>query len=218
MQSDNLLAASESRDWNELRALWMHAHGQGYVGFTFEMPEDASKGLPEVWIKLKGADWLERLDDVNPESQQGFVAMWFDASMNDAFGEAFAPAIEDAGFKPMRVDRHEYEGKIDDEVIAQIRRSRFVVVDLTSAIKDNEAIVRGSVYYEAGFAGGLGLPVIWTAAKDMPEAHFDVRQFNILQWDRDNLPDLRTRLARRISAVVGDGPHGYRPPEEDKED
>ena len=36
--------------------------------------------------------------------------------------------------------------------------------------------VRGGVYYEAGFAQGIGIPVIWTVAKDsLDDVHFDTR-------------------------------------------
>ena len=40
----------------------------------------------------------------------------------------------------------------------QIRKSKFLIADFTGQ--------RGGVYYEAGFAYGLGLPVIWTCRKD----------------------------------------------------
>jgi hypothetical protein len=46
--------------------------------------------------------------------------------------------------------------------IAQIRRSKFLIADFTCGqTKDHgEHIVRGSVYFEAGFAAGLNLPII----------------------------------------------------------
>ena len=54
--------------------------------------------------------------------------------------------------------------KIDDEIIGEIRRSRFLVADFTHGDKG----ARGSVYYEAGFAYGLGLPV----GSILPEGHY----------------------------------------------
>lgn len=65
--------------------------------------------------------------------------------------------------------------------------------------------MRGGVYYEAGFAGGLGIPVIWTVAKDsLDDVHFDTRQYNHIVWDAPET--LRKLLAARIGAVIGDGP------------
>ena len=65
--------------------------------------------------------------------------------------------IEDAGYEAVRIDEKEHTNKIDDEIIAEIRRSRFVVADFTQG-KDG---ARGGVYYEAGFAHGLGIEVIF---------------------------------------------------------
>jgi len=153
-------------------------------------------------ITVKGYQRLEELKKANPNSDQAFVAMWFDDSMSDAWENGFEPAIVDAGYKPLRIDRKEHINKIDDEIIAEIRRSRFLVADFTS----EKEKPRGGVYYEAGFAHGLNIPVIYTCREDcLEDVHFDTRQFNHLTWNTPE--DLRTDLAKRISAVLGDGPH-----------
>ena len=81
-------------------------------------------------------------------SQNGFIAMWFDPAMNAARLEGLEPAIRDAGYNPVVVSGVEHINKIDDEIVSQIRKSRFLVADLTGH--------RGGVYFEAGFALGLG--------------------------------------------------------------
>ena len=86
------------------------------------------------------------------DSSQCFVAMWFDPSMNSAYEEGIKKAVEECGYTPLRIDKKPDVNKIDDEIIAEIRRSRFVVADFTH---DKEKGVRGGVYYEAGFAYGL---------------------------------------------------------------
>jgi nucleoside 2-deoxyribosyltransferase len=102
-------------------------------------------------------------------SIQGFVAMWFTFSMEDVYEKGFSPAIRDSGYQPMRIDRKEHVNKIDDEIIAEIRRSRFLVADFTS--EPNQP--RGGVYFEAGFALGLNIPVIWTCREDLVgQLHF----------------------------------------------
>ena len=87
----------------------------------------------------------------NVNTSQGFVAMWFDDSMTEAYEKGIQPAIEDAGYKAMRIDQKEHANKIDDEIIAEIRRSRFIVADFSHGGDG----ARGGVYYEAGFAHGL---------------------------------------------------------------
>jgi len=145
-------------------------------------------------------DGLIQLDDLKSEttaSSQGFVAMWFDDSLNEAFSNGFELGILQAGYNAVRVDQVEHINRIDDEIIAQIKASKFVVADFTGH--------RGGVYFEAGYALGLNIPVFWTCRKDhMDELHFDIRQFNCIDWD--SLENLAGRLSKRIEAVVGLGP------------
>ena len=127
--------------------------------------------------------------------------MWFDDSMTDALDNGFELAIMDAGYKPFRIDRKEHINKIDDEIIAEIRRSRFLVADFTHG-KDG---ARGGVYYEAGFARGLGLPVIFACREDVLDTlHFDTNHYNHIVWT--DPVDLRGKLKNRILAVIGQGP------------
>jgi nucleoside 2-deoxyribosyltransferase len=126
--------------------------------------------------------------------------MWFDPTMLDPWTKAIEPAISEAGYRPDRIDRIHHNNKIDDEIIAMIRKSRFVVADLTGN--------RGGVYFEAGFAIGLGTPVVWTVRSDhLPHVHFDNRQYNFVLWDLADLPNFKTQLKNRIEATIGQGPH-----------
>lgn len=131
-------------------------------------------------------------------STQGFVAMWFSDEMTVAWEMGFYPAIDKAGYTPRRIDKKEHVNKICDEIIAEIRRSRFVVADFTGQ--------RDGVYYEAGYASGQGIPVIWTCRKDeLSKLHFDIRQYNCIDWTTPE--ELARRLEVRIEAVIGEGPH-----------
>ncbi len=137
----------------------------------------------------------------NVDSSQAFVAMWFDESTNEAYEEGIKPAIEKAGYKPLRIDQKPDVNKIHDEIIAEIRRSRFLVADFTQGAGG----ARGGVYFEAGFAHGLGLPVIYTCDKDtVKKLHFDTRQYAHIVWETPQ--DLCQRLQNRILARVGEGP------------
>jgi nucleoside 2-deoxyribosyltransferase len=138
----------------------------------------------------------------NAESPIGFCAMWFDDEVLPLWEMAIEPGIDAAGYEPLRLDRHEHNNRIDDEIIASIRRARFLVTDLTKH--------RPGVYFEAGLAMGLGLPVIWMVRDDELNAtHFDNRQFNFIVWTPDKLEEAKARLSNRIEATIGKGP---RPP------
>lgn len=127
-------------------------------------------------------------------SKRAFVAMWFDDGMQPVWGDAIKPAIIDAGYEPTRVDEIPHNERIDDTIIAEIRKARFVVADFTGQ--------RGGVYFEAGFGRGLGLPVIWTCRRDeVDDIHFDTRQYNFILWETTD--ELRKSLRARIEATMG---------------
>ena len=144
---------------------------------------------------------------INVDSSQAFVAMWFDPSLTEADEKGIKPAVVESGYIPLRIDQKEHINKIDDELIAEIRRSRFLVADFTQGPDG----ARGGVYYEAGFARGLDLPVIFTCKKDsLKDLHFDTEHYNHIVWT--NEAELREKLRNRILAAIGEGPGLYTTP------
>ncbi len=180
---------------------WIQHRVNGIQHRVKERAESSEDTLHELMLRPPGYARLAELDGINSGSNQAFVAMWFDESMRDAYDKGIGPAIQEAGYEPLRVDRKEHINKIDDEIIAEIRRSRFLVADFTQG----DAGARGGVYYEAGFAHGLNVPVIFTCRTDaIDKVHFDTRQYNHITWC--NAEELKERLTKRISATLGDGP------------
>lgn len=154
----------------------------------------------DIQVTPKGYEYLESLNYRHQDSQIGFCAMWFDESVKPIWSNSIEPAIKNAGYAPKRIDTHHHNNRIDDEIIAMLRRSKFVVADFTGQ--------RGGVYFEAGFALGLGLQVIWTCKKselDEKKIHFDTRQYNFVTWDEDKLDDFKIALQNRIEATIGRG-------------
>ena len=151
-------------------------------------------------ISPEGWAYIDSLNKINPESQIGFVAMRFHKETEALWTEAIKPGIENAGYEPKRMDRHEHNNRIDDEMIAMIRRSKFLVADFTEQ--------RQNVYFEAGLALGLGLHVIWVCRKDEVEenkVHFDTRQYPFIRWEEGKLDDLKKALQYRIERTFGHG-------------
>ncbi len=188
------------RQTQEMRFYFNHLEEQDLIAVDSPHPNTFDSNA-RYRLTVKGYARLEELRHTFSSSSQCFVAMWFDNSMQQARNEGILPAIRGAGYEPVVIDQKEHINKIDDEIIAEIRRSRFVVADFTHGEKG----ARGGVYYEAGFAFGLGIPVIFTCRQDVVEnIHFDTRQYNHIVWDSPE--DLRGKLEKRISAVIGDGP------------
>ena len=117
----------------------------------FAKEDQLIAGSEILHLTFKAWTYIEDRRARQVSSVQGFVAMWFSPLMEVVYEKGFALAIRGSGYQPMRIDRKEHINKIDDEIIAEIRRSRFLVADFTS--EPNQP--RGGVYFEAGFALGL---------------------------------------------------------------
>lgn len=152
-----------------------------------------------VTITPAGFLYIEDMQK-NSNSNLGFCAMWFDEEVKPVWENAIEPAIKQAGYDPKRIDAHPHNGVIVDEIISLIRRSKFIISDLTGS--------RGGVYFEAGFAKGLGLEVIFTCRKDHLEnnlLHFDVRHYNFLTWETEKYDEFKKNLTLRIEGTLGRG-------------
>ncbi len=191
-----MLAWSESVRMEELEYLL------DFLASAFWLREEDGGATCRCYsLTVRGYGYLSEIDHAIPNSAQAFVAMWFHDSMDPVWSEGIRPAITAAGYEPVRIDQRDHLNKIDDQIITEIRRSQFLVADFTHG----EHGARGGVYYEAGFAHGLKLPVIFTCRTDaLDKVHFDTRQYPHIVWQSPD--ELRERLSRRISAVLGDGP------------
>ncbi|MBC6415611.1 MAG: hypothetical protein GDA46_04385 [Bdellovibrionales bacterium] len=147
------------------------------------------------------AQGFEKIDQLsqNNYSRKVFIAMWFDDSMN-ALKDSMKKAIKNLGYEPSRIDDKEHLNKIDDEILLEIKKSRFVICDLTS----EKEKPRGSVYFEAGYAMGKDIPIIWTCNKSLEkERAFDIQNYNCLFWEKDNLDNFIKKLEHRIEQTIG---------------
>jgi len=153
------------------------AAGMFYNKSPMPPPVSVPSG-PQYTVTMDGWNRIEELRTSGRSLTQCFVAMAFRKDTDSIWGNVIEPAIKEAGYKPLRIDREHHVNRIDDEIIAQIRRSRFMVADFT--------LQRGGVYFESGMMHGLGRKVIWMCHEDEIKSqeglHFDIRQFNFLTY------------------------------------
>ncbi len=148
-----------------------------------------------LMLTLKGWERVQKLKEQSPYSRQVFVAFHFDPNdvMKGIYDSAIAPAVSECGLFPYVTLDDDHGNSITDIIIAGIRKSRFVIADVTNASQN--------VYYEAGFAYGLGIPVILTCREDSAEndMKFDTSHIKHILWKDGE--DLRKRLINRIVAM-----------------
>ena len=169
---------------------------QGLLRHTDEQSRTADDMAENVEITTNGWRYLAEHARLSVFSDQAFVAMSFSEAMRPVWETGIRPAIERARYEAYRVDMDPHVDRIDAKIITEIKNSRFVVADVTEQ--------KHGVYFEAGYALGINIPVIWSVKKDeLPLVHFDTRQFYHIVWE--SIDDLAERLYYMISAVVSLG-------------
>jgi hypothetical protein len=186
-----LIPFAFAKNWEEVFQFVRYLKAEGWLEGDLLADYSAS-----VWLTPAGFEELEGRRRSNLDSDRAFVAMWFpeDKSLDRAWLEGIKPGIEAAGYHPIRIDLEQHNDDINDRVKSEIRRARFLVADCTGN--------RNGVYFEAGFAMGLGLPVVWLCRKDhFGQAHFDTKHYNHLVWE---VPaQIRESLELRIAGSIG---------------
>ncbi|HVN02465.1 MAG TPA: hypothetical protein VMT68_19855 [Caulobacteraceae bacterium] len=161
---------------------------------------DLEAGDDALSVALTLAGWARHaeLQEHPTANRRAFMAMKFDEPvLVEVFTRCFQPAAARAGFTLRTALHDQPAGQIDDQMRVSMRTARFVVADLT----------HGSFgpYWEAGFAEGLGRPVIYTCRKadwDQQRTHFDTNHLVTVVWDPADLADAQQRLVATIRATL----------------
>lgn len=148
----------------------------------FARPLTMGGGYDDVNLSLEGWKIYETEKRGMVAGNYGFIAMQFNDSELETFvQDVVKPTVEKTGFSLVDVRDVARAGIIDNIIRNQIRAARFVIADLTH---DNNG-----AYWEAGYAEGLGKPVIYICEKakfEEKRTHFDTNHCTTVLWSRDN--------------------------------
>jgi len=151
-----------------------------------------------IVITYKGWEFYDNLKRGAINSRKAFMAMPFgDERLDNIFNNVFKKAVEETGYVLFRLDEVEKAGLIDDNMRVAIATSRFLIAELTN--NNNGA------YWEAGYAEGLGKPVIYTCERSSFEknkTHFDTNHHLAVLWDENGLDDASKKLKSTIRATL----------------
>lgn len=123
-----------------------------------------------------------------------FMAMKYgDEELETCVANIFRPAVEETGNRLEILRDRPTAGLIDNYLRSRLRLARFVIADLTHA--------NNGAYWEAGFAEGLGKPVIYTCEKsvfDHQKTHFDTNHSQTIVWDASVPDETKSQLVACI--------------------
>jgi hypothetical protein len=144
--------------------------------------------LERLKVEMRGV--LSHSDTI--DEKLVFVVASFQRDMEPAF-EAIKAAASAVGLRAQRVKDVTGDYKISDTMLMMIRQARLVVADLTHE--------RPNVYFELGYARGLGKTVI-TIMREGSKVHFDVQDWTYLPYidsrplERDLIERFNIELSR----------------------
>jgi hypothetical protein len=156
-------------------------------------------GLDQLALTFDGWNHFETLLKGSTTYRKAFMAMKFgDAELNAVLENVFRPSVKMAGFDLFKLDDVPQAGLIDDRLRVEIQSSDFLIADLTHA--------NNGAYWEAGYAEGLGKPVIYTCEKeqfDSPQkTHFDTNHHLTVVWDKSAPEQAGDLLKATIRATL----------------
>ncbi|MFA7332157.1 MAG: hypothetical protein WC326_13895 [Candidatus Delongbacteria bacterium] len=149
-------------------------------------------GSNAVALRLTPSGWSHCKSLLSNEGDNKLIFMAMEYRIFDiesAYVEVFKQAVKGVGFNLFKNDEMPTPGIIDHHLRNNIRRSRMLFADLTT--ENNGA------YWEAGFAEGLGKPVLYFCRKDVWDtikSHFDTNHCTTVIWSRENDDECKKQI------------------------
>ena len=153
----------------------------------------------EIRVSYDGLDFAVRLKSDGRNSNKCFIAMSFnskDIKIRE-IRSSIMEACYSTGYDPVLMDESNFDSDqtINEAMISEIKSSKFCIVDFTAQ--------RQNVYFEAGYALGRGIKVIYCCSEnDADNIHFDTRQFPHIRYK--NGIELRTKLINKIKVWINE--------------
>ncbi len=194
---ENTCAITGSQSYFALRFVVESLKADGLID-----TENRKHNLISCQLTFKGWARYEKLKKGAASGETAFLAMKYgEKELKDVVDNCFRPAVKQTGYQLRELNDPDLQraGLIDDRLRVEIKAAQFVISDLTH---QNEG-----AYWEAGYAEGLGKPVIYTCEKSVFEkreggTHFDTNHHLHILWTSDAQDEVAEELKACIRATI----------------
>jgi hypothetical protein len=173
--------------------------GAGYLDAIDRSSMQSPDEIMQVDLTLAGWAEFEKERRGQAAGGYGFIALQFNDVVLDPFVKnVIKPAVAALGFELVDMRDAAEAGIIDNVMRARIRDASFILVDLTHA---NEG-----AYWEAGYAEGLGKPVLYLCNRQVFEdkgTHFDTNHCTTVLWDPATAESFTEELQATLRRSLG---------------
>jgi hypothetical protein len=162
-------------------------YGKNLFGEVIDMIDRTIGALSAAPRKPKAEPLVAKVRE-----KYAFVAMPIDPDRHDLADllDAIKEAAGRCGIQAERIDEDLSNERITDRILHSISAAQHVIVDLTDE--------RPNVFFEAGYAHGLGKTPIYVA-KHGTKLHFDLKDYPVICFR--SLKELKEQLEARLRAV-----------------
>lgn len=171
--------------------LFDRPYNQAVIPLIVDMIDDGIGRLKAGMIPLPPPPAAVAVDAI---VQQGyaFVVMAIDPADPDLVDvlDSIKEGAMRCGIIAERIDEVEANERITDRILESIRRAEYVIVDITHP--------KPNVFYEAGFAQGIGKLPIYVARHGTP-LQFDLKDYPTIFFR--NMKELKDGLEKRLRAL-----------------
>lgn len=171
-------------------------------GYLTSLSANTLSGHDSRYIAPTLTGWVQagELARGQESEQFAFMAMKYGDPVLEAYVvDVIRPAVEATGHRLEVLRDRPAAGLIDNYLRSRLRLCKFVVADLSHA--------NNGAYWEAGFAEGLGKPVIYTCERSVFDAsttHFDTNHSQTVVWHPDDPDETRKQLVACIQNTFPD--------------
>ena len=195
LQCDPEISGSPSKEFLVQIVEELAEQGILRMGEPLQTQQTGVQGYFNVNLSLDGWERYEVEKRGQFGGNYGFIAMQFGDTELDTFvRDVVKPTVkEDIGYDLVDMRDVSQAGVIDNIMRVQIRDAAFVIAELSH---DNLG-----AYWEAGYAEGLGKPVIYVCEQkkfNEKSTHFDTNHCTTVFWDRDNDENFKKELIATI--------------------